>query len=127
MGCQAQSRRISEFSPRAAIRCYTYNQGLQDYDCFGIPKGAPNLDLAMKVIAEMSKAEYQADIPQYITYGPTNSNVALLLMVGVQVASARILVADSRVNLLQSAGQVFFMTPVESVAKYRSNSLRNSG
>lgn len=27
----------------------------------------------MKVIAEMSKAEYQADIPQYITYGPTNS------------------------------------------------------
>ena len=52
---------------------YTYNQGLQDYDCFGIPKGAPNPDLAMKVIAEMSKPEYQADIPQYITYGPTNS------------------------------------------------------
>ena len=24
----------------------------------------------MKVIAEMSKPEYQADIPQYITYGP---------------------------------------------------------
>ena len=52
---------------------YTYSQGLQDYDCFGIPRGAPNPDLAMKVIAEMSKAEYQADIPQYITYGPTNS------------------------------------------------------
>ena len=52
---------------------YTYNQGLQDYDCFGIPKGAPNKDLAMQVIAEMSKAEYQANIPQYITYGPTNS------------------------------------------------------
>ena len=52
---------------------YTYNQGLQDYDCFGIPKGAPNPDLAMKVIAEMSKPQYQADIPQYITYGPTNS------------------------------------------------------
>ena len=52
---------------------YTYSQGLQDYDCFGIPKGAPNPDLAMKVIAEMSKAEYQANIPQYITYGPTNS------------------------------------------------------
>ena len=52
---------------------YTYNQGLQDYDCFGIPKGAPNPDLAMKVIAEMSKPQYQANIPQYITYGPTNS------------------------------------------------------
>jgi len=56
-----------------AMASYTYNQGLQDYDCFGIPKGAPNPELAMKVIAEMSKAEYQADIPQYITYGPTNS------------------------------------------------------
>ena len=52
---------------------YTYSQGLQDYDCFGIPKGAPNPDLAMSVIAEMSKPEYQADIPQYITYGPTNT------------------------------------------------------
>ena len=42
---------------------YTYNQGLLDYDCFGIPKGAPNKDLAMKFIAEMSKAEYQANMP----------------------------------------------------------------
>ncbi len=56
-----------------AKAAYTYNQGLQDYDCFGIPKGAPNKDLAMKVIAEMSKGKYQANIPQYITYGPTNS------------------------------------------------------
>jgi len=56
-----------------AKAAYTYKQGLQDYDCWGIPKGAPNKDLAMRVIAEMSKAEYQADIPQYITYGPTNS------------------------------------------------------
>ncbi len=55
-----------------AKTAYTYNQGLLDYDCFGIPKGAPNKDLAMKFIAEMSKAEYQADMPKYITYGPTN-------------------------------------------------------
>ncbi len=53
---------------------YTYNGALQDYDCFAIPKGAPNAELAMKVIAEMSKAEHQANIPQYITYGPTNSD-----------------------------------------------------
>ncbi len=56
-----------------AKAAYSYNQALQDYDCFGIPKGAPNQDLAMKVIAKMSEAEYQANIPQYITYGPTNS------------------------------------------------------
>ena len=51
---------------------YTYNQALLDYDCWGIPKGAPNKDMAMKFIAEMSKPEYQANMPKYITYGPTN-------------------------------------------------------
>lgn len=51
---------------------YTFNQGLLDYDCFAIPKGAPNKDVAMEFIAEISKAEYQDDLPKYITYGPTN-------------------------------------------------------
>ncbi len=51
---------------------YTFNQGILDYDCFGIPKGAPNPELAMKFLAEISKASYQADMPKYIAYGPTN-------------------------------------------------------
>ncbi|MGF0537877.1 ABC transporter substrate-binding protein [Agrobacterium sp. ES01] len=51
---------------------YSFNQGLLDYDCFGIPKGAPNKELAMKFLAEISKAKYQDDLPKYITYGPTN-------------------------------------------------------
>ena len=54
---------------------YTLVQALQDYDCFGIPKGAPNPKLAMQTIAEMSKAEFQVNLPKYITYGPTNSDV----------------------------------------------------
>jgi putative spermidine/putrescine transport system substrate-binding protein len=52
---------------------YTFNQALLDYDCFAIPKGAPNKDTAMKFLAEISKAEYQANLPEYITYGPTNN------------------------------------------------------
>jgi putative spermidine/putrescine transport system substrate-binding protein len=52
---------------------YTFNQALLDYDCFAVPKGAPNKDLAMQFIAEISKAEYQDDLPKYITYGPTNT------------------------------------------------------
>lgn len=51
---------------------YTFNQGLLDYDCFAIPKGAPNRDLAMKFLAEISKPQYQAEFTKYITYGPTN-------------------------------------------------------
>lgn len=51
---------------------YSFNQALFDYDCFAIPKGAPNKDLAMKFLAEISTPEYQDDLPKYITYGPTN-------------------------------------------------------
>lgn len=51
---------------------YTFNQGLLDYDCFAIPKGAPNKDTAMKFLAEISKAELQANLPLHITYGPSN-------------------------------------------------------
>ena len=55
-----------------AKAAYNYNAALLDYDCFGIPKGAPNKELAMKFLAEASKPEYQAAMPQYITYGPTD-------------------------------------------------------
>lgn len=51
---------------------YSFKQALLDYDCFAIPKGAPNKGVAMAFLAEISKAEYQDDLPKYITYGPTN-------------------------------------------------------
>ncbi len=51
---------------------YTFNQALLDYDCFAMPKGAPNKDTAMKFLAEISKPQYQANLPFHITYGPTN-------------------------------------------------------
>ena len=55
-----------------AVVGYTFNQALRDYDGFGIPKGAPNKDTAMKFLGEVSKAKYQANLPFHITYGPTN-------------------------------------------------------
>ncbi|MFK7859335.1 MAG: ABC transporter substrate-binding protein [Granulosicoccus sp.] len=51
---------------------YNFNEALLDYDCFAIPKGAPNKETAMMFLSEISKAEYQANLPKYITYGPTN-------------------------------------------------------
>jgi putative spermidine/putrescine transport system substrate-binding protein len=51
---------------------YTFNQALLDYDCFAMPKGAPNKKVAMQFLAEISKPEYQANLPFHITYGPTN-------------------------------------------------------
>lgn len=51
---------------------YTFNQGLADYDCYAVPKGAPNKVAAMKFLNEIIKAPYQADFTKFITYGPTN-------------------------------------------------------
>ena len=56
-----------------AKAAYSYDGATLDYDCFGIPKGAPNAELAHKFLVEASKASYQANLPQYITYGPTNA------------------------------------------------------
>ncbi len=52
---------------------YSFNQALLDYDCFAIPKGAPNLDTAMEFLGVISEAKYQANLPNHITYGPTNT------------------------------------------------------
>ena len=55
-----------------AKTAYTFNQGMIDFDCHAIPKGAPNKDLAMRMLAEITKPKYQAEFVKYITYGPTN-------------------------------------------------------
>jgi len=55
---------------KAAI---TYNQGIFNADCLVIPKGAKGVALAQKAIALMVSPDLQANIPQYIDYGPTNA------------------------------------------------------
>lgn len=55
-----------------AKTAYSFNQGLLDYDCFAIPKGAPNKDTAMEFLAVISSPELQVNLPKHITYGPTN-------------------------------------------------------
>ena len=51
---------------------FTFDGALMDFDCFAVPKGAPNKEAAMEFLAEISKAEYQDDLPTYIMYGPPN-------------------------------------------------------
>lgn len=52
---------------------FTFNDGLLSLDCLAIPKGSPNKDLAMEALAIMLAPEQQAQLPQYINYGPTTS------------------------------------------------------
>ena len=71
-----------------AKAAYDFNQALIDYDCFAIPKGAPNKDAAMNLLAEISKAEYQDDLPKYITYGPTNEAAYSTGVIDAKTASS---------------------------------------
>lgn len=50
-----------------------WNQGLIAPGFYVIPKGAPHKDLAMKLIAYVVSADHNADLTNYIAYGPTNA------------------------------------------------------
>ena len=51
----------------------TLDQQMLLTDCWVVPKGAPNKDLAMKAIEIMSRPEVQARISLSINYGPANA------------------------------------------------------
>ncbi len=50
----------------------TFNQQILVSDCWLVPKGAPNKDLAMKAIAIMMRPEVNARISLFINYAPSN-------------------------------------------------------
>jgi putative spermidine/putrescine transport system substrate-binding protein len=52
----------------------TFNEQMLLFDAWTIPKGAPNKDAAMKVLAHMSKPSSQARLPLFINYSPANQD-----------------------------------------------------
>ncbi len=64
--------RISSTIKDGAKAAFTWNEGILDHNCLTVLKGAPNKDLAMKVINGMLSPGMQANIPQHIDYGPVN-------------------------------------------------------
>lgn len=63
---------MAEKSARGGELGITFDQQMLVSDCWLIPKGAPNKELAMKAIAIMMRPEVQARLPQYINYAPAN-------------------------------------------------------
>ena len=69
---QIWNGRIQNAMKDGAQADLTFNEQILDFDCIGIPKGAPNKDLAMKVMALIMEPRYQARLPLFINYAPTN-------------------------------------------------------
>ena len=102
----------------AAVK-YTFNQGLLDYDCYGIAKGAPNKDLAMKFLAEIVKPNYQADFTKYITYGPTNIKAYELGLIEESYAKRLPSHPDNAAKQLPINLQWYIDNEAEASAKYQ--------
>lgn len=51
---------------------YTFKDGIYDFDCLVVPRGAKNVATSMKVINEFLKPENQANIPAVLPFGPIN-------------------------------------------------------
>jgi putative spermidine/putrescine transport system substrate-binding protein len=77
-------------------------QGLE-FNYWGIPKGAPHMNLAMRFIAFASQPQVQKNQSKYIPYGPTNLAAAALVPPGIHKNlptatqnSQNVLVVDNR-------------------------------
>lgn len=67
---------------------YNFNEALMDYECWAMPKGAPNRETAMRFLNEISSAEIQANLPRYINYGPANKGAYAPGLIDEQTARA---------------------------------------
>lgn len=58
---------------------YSFDQAILVSDAWAVPKGAPNKDKAMEMIALLMSPQVQADFAKAIPYGPTNQDALALL------------------------------------------------
>jgi len=69
----AWNGRVDGANDQGATLGTSWNQGILQWAGWAVPKGAANVENAMKYIAFMSLPEPQARFSELITYGPTNA------------------------------------------------------
>jgi putative spermidine/putrescine transport system substrate-binding protein len=69
----AWNGRVDGANEQGATLGTSWNQGILQWAGWAVPKGAANVENAMKYIAFMSRPEPQARFSDLITYGPTNA------------------------------------------------------
>jgi putative spermidine/putrescine transport system substrate-binding protein len=65
----AWNGRIQDAIRRGAPYKINFNQGRIENDCYGILKGAPHTEKAVKFLREALKPEYTKNLPKYVDYG----------------------------------------------------------
>jgi putative spermidine/putrescine transport system substrate-binding protein len=71
----AFNARMDSVAKDGAPVTYTFNQGILDFGCWAVVKGSKHRDLAMKILAEFVKPEYQAEMSRLSNYGAANTKI----------------------------------------------------
>lgn len=66
--------RIEAAIEEGAPYAYTLNDAVMDVECLVVPKNSPNREGAMRLINHLLDPKYQANLPDYIPYGPMNQD-----------------------------------------------------
>jgi putative spermidine/putrescine transport system substrate-binding protein len=66
--------RIEAAIKDGAPYAYTLNDAIMDVECLVVPKNSPNPEGAMRLINHLLDPKYQANLPDYIPYGPMNQD-----------------------------------------------------
>lgn len=70
--CSVANGRMNEPIQAGAPLAIEWNQGMLYHTCYSVPKGAPNKENAMKLLAYVARPQPQAEFARWIPYGPTN-------------------------------------------------------
>ncbi len=66
--------RIEAAMKEGAPYAYTLTDAVMDVECLLVPKGSPNPEGAMRLVNHLLDPKYQANLPDFIPYGPLNQD-----------------------------------------------------
>ena len=66
--------RIEAAIKDGAPYAYTLNDAVMDVECLVVPRNSPNPEGAMRLINHLLDPKYQANLPDFIPYGPMNQD-----------------------------------------------------
>lgn len=78
--------RIEAAIKEGAPYAYTLTDAVMDVECLVVPKNSPNPEGAMRLINHLLDPKYQANLPDYIPYGPMNQDAFKLGLISPEKA-----------------------------------------
>lgn len=87
--------RIEAAIKEGAPYAYTLNDAVMDVECLVVPKGSPNPEGAMRLINNLLDPKYQANLPDFIPYGPMNQDAFKLGLISPEKAAKVVTSTDN--------------------------------